>query len=381
MESQSKMQPYFHQFDAAQLADVLRPYEGQRVDVLLAEQDAHQVADLQQQCQRLNIQLCGALFPRLISRHGFHERGAWLLPRPASHVPLLIPLDPVTSADEQARIICDALAPQLAQWPPAEGIPTLFLTFDAMLPNIASILEGIYLHLADRVHYAGVNAGSGQFRPMPCLFDTQRLLGHGVSCALRPPHSHPLLEHGYQLTAQPMLATSSEGNKIAFIDWEPAFSRYQSLIRQQFQQNLTPEQFYRYGVHLPLGLLRANGDVIVRIPVAVTDDGALLCVGEVPDHSILTLLKAPESPTEHAIELAKKLRRHGTPDHLEIYYCAGRQQHFGEQSALELETLFSHSGGHELIGALSLGEIGSVRPGDYPLFHNGAILCLSEGPQ
>ena len=67
------------------------------------------------------------------------------------------------------------------------------------------------------------------------------------------------------------------------------------------------------------------------------------------------------------------------PERLEIYYCAGRQQHFGEQSTLELETLFSHSGAHDLVGALSLGEIGSLRPGDYPLFHNGAILCNGEG--
>ena len=373
------MQPAFLSFDAQPLADALQPYRGERLDLLLAEQDAGHVAELQQQCRRLDIQLSGALFPRLISRHGFHEHGAWLLPRPASHAPLLIPLDPAASTDLQVSTLCDALLPQLAQWPEAAGVPTLFLTFDAMIPNIASLLEGIYLHLADRVNYAGVNAGSGQFRPMPCLFDNHRLLAQAVCCTLLPHRSYPLLEHDYQLTAQPMLATSSEGNKIAFIDWEPAFSRYQSLVQQQFQQRLTPDQFYQYGVHLPLGLLRANGDVIVRIPVAVTEEGALLCVGEVPDHSILTLLKAPQSPTAHAIELAEKLSRHGAPERLEIYYCAGRQQHFGEQSTLELKTLFSHSGAHELVGALSLGEIGSLRPGEYPLFHNGAILCNGEG--
>lgn len=89
------MQPAFHSFDTQPLAEALRPYRGQRLDVLLTEQDAEHVADLQQQCSHLEIQLSGALFPRLISRHGFHERGAWLLPRPASHAPLLIPLDPV----------------------------------------------------------------------------------------------------------------------------------------------------------------------------------------------------------------------------------------------------------------------------------------------
>ncbi|WP_429019102.1 FIST signal transduction protein [Aeromonas allosaccharophila] len=373
------MQPSFHQFDVHPLADALLPYKGKRLDVLLAEQDAARVADLQLQCQHLDIQLCGAIFPRLISQHGFHQRGAWLQPRPAAHNPLLIPLPATATADELAGTICEQLTSRLAQWPDAQNAPTLFLTFDAMIPNIASILEGIYLRLADRVNYAGVNAGSGQFTAMPCLFDNHRLLAQAVSCVLLPHHSYPLLEHGYQLTAQPMLATSSEGNKISFIDWEPAFSRYQSLIRQQFQQHLTPEQFYQYGVHLPLGLLRANGDVIVRIPVAVTEEGALLCVGEVPDHSILTLLKAPQSPTAHAIELAGKLCQNGAPERIELYYCAGRQQHFGQQSQIEVATLFTHCGAHELVGALSLGEIGSLRPGDYPLFHNGAILCNGEG--
>ncbi|WDL81025.1 FIST C-terminal domain-containing protein [Aeromonas bestiarum] len=373
-------QPSFCLFDARSLVDALLPYRGGRLDVLLAEQDIDRVAELQQECRQLAISLSGAIFPRLISRQGFHDRGAWLLPRPSSHDPRLISLPQNDDADRLAAMLCEQLAPRLARWPDPARPPTLFLTFDAMIPNIASILEGIYLRLADRVNYAGVNAGSGQFKAMPCLFDSQTLTSQAVICSLLPHHSYPLLEHGYQLMAQPMLATSTEGNKVSFIDWEPAFSRYQSLVRQQFQQTLTQAQFYQYGVHLPLGLLRANGDVVVRIPVTVTEEGALLCVGEVPDHSILTLLKAPHSPTAHAIELAGKLRQHGPVDTLELYYCAGRQQHFGQQSELELSTLFTHSGARELVGALSLGEIGSLRAGDYPLFHNGAILCNGATP-
>ncbi|MGH1410308.1 MAG: hypothetical protein ACRAUW_12415, partial [Aeromonas sp.] len=78
------LQPTFHQFDAHPLADTLLPYRGEQLDVLLAERDATRVAELQQQCQHLDIQLCGAIFPSLVSQHGFHEQGAWLLPRPVS---------------------------------------------------------------------------------------------------------------------------------------------------------------------------------------------------------------------------------------------------------------------------------------------------------
>lgn len=175
-----------------------------------------------------------------------------------------------------------------------------------------------------------------------------------------------------------MLATSSEANKIAYIDWQPAFQKYQGLIRQQFQHTMVREELYRFVVHMPLGLLRANGDVIVRIPVEANDDGALLCAGEVAEHSILTLLKAPESATEHACSLARRLNQQQTLTRahlLEVYYCAGRQLHFDQQTVTELHTLLTHSGAGDLAGALSLGEIGSVRHGNYPQCHNGAILC------
>ena len=61
-----------------------------------------------------------------------------------------------------------------------ETKPSLFLIFDAMVPNIASVVDGIYLALANRVEYAGVNAGSETFQPMPCLFDGERVVGNGL---------------------------------------------------------------------------------------------------------------------------------------------------------------------------------------------------------
>lgn len=370
-------QRYADQFTPTALATLLASYEGATLTILLAEQDQEQVAFLQELCNRFTITLDGAIFPQLIGRQGLLSRGAWLLPRPQPYYSSLVPLTPQADAEQIAREIAEPVEAMLATWSDTTP-PTLFLTFDFMLPNIASILEALYLRLANRVNYAGINAGSGQFLPIPCLFDNHNHIANGVTCALLPCGSFPFLEHGYQLSAHPMLATSSENNRVAFIDWQPAFGKYQALTEQHFQHTLLPEELYQFAVHMPLGLLRANGDVIVRIPVDVTPEGTLLCTGEVPDHSILTLLKAPESTSEHANALATRLTRQQalTPAHLlEVYYCAGRQQHFGAQSDKELATLLGASGAGELAGALSLGEIGNVHSGDYPQFHNGAILC------
>jgi hypothetical protein len=79
---------------------------------------------------------------------------------------------------------------------PAEK-PTLFMIFDGMVPNIASVVDGIYLALANRVEYAGVNAGSETFQPMPCLFDGERVVGDGLLGLLLPAGMVPLLAHGF----------------------------------------------------------------------------------------------------------------------------------------------------------------------------------------
>lgn len=258
-------QQYVDQFSPTALTALLASYQGTTLTLLLAEQDREQVPLLQALCNRFSITLDGAIFPQLLGRPGLLSRGAWLLPRPQPYHCALVPLAPRADAEQIAQGIAEAVEAMLATWSAATP-PTLFLTFDCMIPNIASALEALYLRLANRVNYAGVNAGSGQFQSIPCLFDNHNQIAGGVTCALLPCDSFPFLEHGYQLSAQPMLATSSENNKVAFIDWQPAFGKYQSLIEQHFQHTLQPEELYQFAVHIPLGLLRANDDVIVQDP-------------------------------------------------------------------------------------------------------------------
>lgn len=106
-----------------------------------------------------------------------------------------------------------------------------------------------------------------------------------------------------------MSATSTEGNRIAMIDWRPAFDVYQELMKAQYGVDLRRDNFYECAVHFPFGILRAGGDVVVRIPVALADDGSLYCVGEIPENSMLVLLQAPSAGENGCItRLADNLR-------------------------------------------------------------------------
>ncbi len=344
------------------------------VVALLAEADRQAVAILQGACREAGMPVVGAIFPALIHASDFARQGVWLLflekMPPCAMVGGLRLLEDPADAIRQAveRALDNSNAPA-----------TLMLIFDAMLPNIGTILEALYLRLADRVGYMGANAGSETFQPMPCLFDGEQLISDGVLCLLLSDQHGAALEHGYLAPDELISATSTEGNRIFSIDWRPAFDVYQERVSALYGVELTRENFYQYGVHFPFGILLANGEVVVRIPVALEQDGSLFCVGEVPANSMLSLLQAPAVDSRHTIEnLERQLHaKFGHCDHCDLltFYCAGRRMHLGNSAWPELDQLLHQTGCARVIGALSLGEIGSQGDSGYPMVHNATLVC------
>lgn len=324
------------------------------------------------------LSLAGAIFPALIVDAQFHTTGILLfcfdaMPRYLLQGDLSTERE---ALEQQSRNLAEQIIGQLES--EADSTTTLFLLFDAMLPNIGHMLEELYLELADRVHYMGVNAGSERFQPIPCLFDSQQIVQNGVLALLLPDHDGATLEHGYGVPDKLIAATSTVGNRIINIAWRPAFEVYAERVKAQYGVEITAQNFYQYGVHFPFGIIRADREVLVRIPVALMDDGSLFCVGEIPPNAILTLLEAPQENSRHTTELLTERFDPLPGSTVLTFYCAGRRLHLGNEAAqAELHAIAGQLGNKMLFGALSLGEIGSSRRGGYPLFHNAALIVSS----
>ena len=366
----------------AVLSEWLKVSPGLGVMALVPEAEKENLPQLQQICKKMGIPLVGGIFPALVYAGGFRSDGVWLI-RFEQQMPVVLLPDLERSGSVAAEKLAKATMALLAAKQSTGSRPTLFLMFDGMLPNIASILEGVYSRLADRVRYAGVNAGSETFQPVPCLFNEHEVVGNGVLALLFPDDSTTVLAHGYRPPDRMLSATSTEGNRIAMIDWRPAFEVYQEIIKVEYGIELTADNFYQYGVHYPFGMLRANAEVVVRMPVAISEDGSLFCIGEVPENAMLVLLKSP-APDENACiqGLAKALETehgdlHGRP--VLTFYCAGRRMHMGEGAEIELAVLCKAAAAKELAGAVSLGEIGCTQQDGYPMFHNATLVCTAWG--
>jgi hypothetical protein len=45
----------------------------------------------------------------------------------------------------------------------------------------------------------------------------------------------------------------------------------------------------------------ANQQLLIRIPVALEDDGSVFCVGEVPENAVLMMMQAPPVPGDECV--------------------------------------------------------------------------------
>ncbi len=350
-----------------------RDFPQAAVLALVAEADQCEVPALQRQCNEAPLPLLGAIFPALLDSAGFKSRGVLLLRLDQAPVYRIVEglCRDVAAGDE----LIEVMATVAASLENARDKGTLLMIFDAMVPTIESWLAALYRRVGRRVHYLGVSAGSETFQPMPCVFDNERIARDAVLIAALANMPGSVLAHGYLPPEKMITATSTEGNRIISIDWRPALAVYSELARNEYGVDINRENFYQYGVHFPFGVVCASGEVLVRIPVAIDDDGALFCIGEIPENAILALLRAESVDQRQTVDRLVRDLGHITSQSVLTFYCAGRRLHDPRRAVQELALLAQRLPGSTLAGALSLGEIGSTSRDGYPLFHNAALIC------
>jgi len=340
--------------------------------VLVSEAEQNCVPLLQSLFNTKGVSMTGGVVSALIANDNFTDKGLII-----AFVKEMYPYRLHSLSEEKGRVadstteICDSLFPMID-----EDKKVLLILIDGLFPFISSLLESIYMNLADQVHYIGANMGSNTFQPMPCIFDNQSFIQNGALFILLPDNGEAVLMHGYQSCEKTLPVTSSRNNRITHINWQPALDVYQELVSSYYGIEITRKNFYRLGVHFPFGIVRASGEPLVRIPVSIEPDGSLLCVGEIPDNAMLTLFEATNPDTNNMMERLASRMGHLQSEAVFTFFCAGRQQHLGKHAVTEIDVLARRFSPLPLFGALSIGEIGPSYKGAFPLFHNAAVITL-----
>lgn len=348
---------------------------GTGVLALVCEQESGAVSLLQQLASSAGMELVGAVVPGLVVMTEFQRKGVLLLAVDAS-IPRQILNLPRIEGHTTASAV-EALARFVERHAGEEGDDTLLLFLDGLTPDAASLLDRLYLEIGDRVSFAGASVGSESFRAAPCLFDNASFLQDAVLALMLPRNAGPALAHHYCGNDALRVATDIAGNRIKAINGRLAFDVYRDLMKSEYGIDLDRGNFYDYAVHFPFAFNRISGEPLVRIPVAVEEDGAILCIGEIPENALLGVVRAIEAGNLAAAREVGAAMRAERARGVMVFYCAGRFLHQGEAAAAaELAALAATIAPVPLFGALSLGEIANTRQQEYPQFCNATIVAL-----
>ena len=335
---------------------------------LASEHEADAIPALQHAARRAGVALAGVVVPGLIADGRLRQAGVLLLALDAA-IPRLI----VSCAGEDDAADCLAA---FVTATPSHGDATLLLFVDATAPNVTSLLDRLYLAVGNEVRYAGASVGSARFAPIPCVFDEAAVHTTAALALLLPEHPGAALAHHYTGATPLSVATGARGNRVTSIDGVPAYDAYRERLAASYGVTVGDDDALEHFLRFPLALHQAEGEPLVRFPVAVGDDGSLTCVGEVPEVALLSVVCAPDAPTaDTAHAVAAEVARHAPAAAL-AFACVGRLMRASAAADLELAAMAHALAPAPLFGALALGEIASYERQGYPRLHNATLLAL-----
>ncbi len=304
--------------------------------------------------RRLEIPVFGGLFPSIIYQQQQVSRGTLVYGLRQSL--------PVATAHHlsQANSSFDQLLGEKKQW--LQQHDNFLVFVDGLSSGIDAFLGQLYNHLGSDKQFIGGGAGSLKLEQTPCLFSNEGLLQDAAQIIALPGRLSLGVRHGWKQLAGPFLVTEAEGNIIHTMNYKPAYPLYREAIESMSSMRFEQSEFFAIAKNFPIGVERLNEEILIRDPVRV-EGAALVCVGQVPDHAMVYLMRGDAetliSAAEEAVDIAKQACQGETIGAL-LFDCISRtlflEQRFNEELARVAAKL---PRGCELAGALTLGEIAS----------------------
>ena len=318
--------------------------------------------DMDPLLQSINVPLMGGVFPNLLVGRERLTRGCvvWGVRRP---------LSVGTIRDISHPDIDLELAVEQALTP-ATGRALRVILVDGLASGIGALMNTFHEVAGIGSDTIGGGAGSLDFVQRPCLLTNEGMLQDAAVIATLPGHAGVGVAHGWRYIQGPYRITESDQNTIISLDWRPAFEVYREVVEAHSGQTFTDDNFFDLAKAYPFGLARMDAERVVRDPLFVRDDGALVCVGTVPEGDHVDILHGDTPSLIEAAASARQIaeQRLAEPLATRLFMdCISRVLFLGDDFDTELASVAIDD--VPLIGACTIGEVAN-HGGDYPEFYN-----------
>ena len=261
---------------------------------------------------------------------------------------------------------------------------SLITYVDGLTSNISSYLSELYEKYGMQTSYFGGGAGSLSLQQKPCVFTNDGIFqDSAVMCVMRMKMSIGV-KHGWEKLKGPYIVTKAQSNTIQEINWKRPFEIYREAVESDSKKKFNDDNFFEIAKGYPFGIVRSGDEHVIRDPLTVNENGELVCVGQVEENTLVSIMKGNKdsliiAAEEAAIESMKKAIN---PKKAIIVDCISRILFLEEKFNLELNKITSvlreRSPNISISGALTLGEISSYGDGYLEFYNKTVVVGLFE---
>ncbi|MDA0185749.1 FIST C-terminal domain-containing protein [Solirubrobacter phytolaccae] len=259
----------------------------------------------------------------------------------------------------------------------------LLLLSDGLAGDQQAIVRGAYDVAGSGVPLVGGCAGDDlAMRATFQLYGEQVLQDAVIGVALGS--DAPLgigVQHGWQRVGEPVLVTSSAGNRVFTLDDRPALDVYLERLEAPAEVWDDPAAFTLFALSHPLGLGRRSGEDHVRfVGGANFEDRSLGCIAEVPQGGIAFFMEGDSESVLTATDGAcagALAALDGAPAlGVLAFDCIARRSVLGAAGiADEVSRIGAACGGAPVAGFYTYGEIARTR--GISGFHNQTLVVMA----
>jgi len=334
------------------LTQLLVDPEVRGIMLLLGAASPISPAELRSLLSQCSVPVFGGLFPEVISGTSRSRQGSLLVGFTVA--PVLRRVDGLDAPDGRFDEATEGL-PLLQPVTPY----TLFVLADGFASGIGRLLESLFINYGLEINYLGGGAGDLERSGRPCVLTQNGLEAGCAVLAALPFPSGVGVRHGWQPLAGPLRVTEASGNTILSLDGQPAFEVYRQLL-QETGVSVSSEDFFAVAQAFPFGINRLGGEMIIRDPLALNEQGGIRCAGPVTAGAYLYLMRGEPAAllaaAAEAREVGEQALSPATPyAGTLVFDCISRalflQDHFAQELAAVAQ------GQSPLFGALTIGEI------------------------
>ncbi|HEY8572203.1 FIST signal transduction protein [Phenylobacterium sp.] len=244
---------------------------------------------------------------------------------------------------------------------------------DALAGHADVLVDELTLATGGQYQFFGGGAGDNAQFQRTSVFCGREVL-NGAAVALEILTEKPIgvgVRHGWAPASAPFRVTEADGMRLISLNGLPAAEAFEAhaTTTAQALDRAAPIPFFLHNI---IGI-EAGESHRLRVPLAILDDGSVLCAAEVPQGSVVYIMRASVASAveaaQEATQAALAALGDNKPQAALFFDCVATRLRMGDQFGEEVGVVRGELSGADLLGCNTHGQIARAE-GQFEGFHN-----------